>query len=61
MKYRKYDIVKNNNLYIANSWINEYPYLISSSLDTLKQQIDNEIKQLKQKKEIDDAVNWCFE
>lgn len=50
MKYRKYDIVKNNNLYIANSWLNEYPYLISSSLDTLKQQIDNEIKQLKQAK-----------
>lgn len=50
MKYRKYDIVKNDSFYIANSWLNSYPYLISSSLDNLKQQIDNEIKQLKQVK-----------
>ena len=50
MKYRKYDIIKNNNLYIANSWLNEYPYLISSNLDDIKKQIDNEIKQLKQVK-----------
>jgi hypothetical protein len=50
MKYRKYDIIKNNDLFIANSWVNSYPYLISSNLDILKQQIDNEIKQLKLEK-----------
>jgi hypothetical protein len=54
MKYRKYDIVKNDNFYIANSFnsngysSNGIYYLISNSLDNLKQQIDNEIKQLKQ-------------
>ena len=50
MKYRKYDIVKNNNLFIANSWLDSYPYLVSSTVDGLKKQIDNEIKQLKQVK-----------
>jgi len=54
MKYRKYDIVKNDNFYIANSFNNNgyssqgIYYLISSNLDDIKKQIDNEIKQLKQ-------------
>jgi len=53
MKYRKYDILKNDNLYIANSFANNaYLYLISSDLDDIKKQIDNEIKQLKQAKTI---------
>ena len=56
MKYRKYDIVKNDNFYIANSFNNNgyssqgIYYLISSNLDDIKKQIDNEIKQLKQAK-----------
>lgn len=56
MKYRQYDIVKNDSFYIANSLNNNgyssngIYYLISSTIDGLKQQIDNEIKQLKQVK-----------
>lgn len=56
MKYRKYDIVKNDSFYIANSFANNgyssqgIYYLISSNLDDIKKQIDNEIKQLKQAK-----------
>ena len=56
MKYRKYDILKNDSFYIANSFANNgylsqgIYYLISSDLDNIKKQIDNEIKQLKQAK-----------
>ena len=49
MKYRKYDILKNDNLYIANSFANNgYLYLISSDINDIKKQIDNELKELKQ-------------
>jgi len=53
MKYRKYDIIENNGFYIANSFNNNgylsdgIYYLLSTSLDEIKKQIDNEIKQLK--------------
>ena len=56
MKYRKYDILKNDSFYIANSFANNgylsqgIYYLISSDLDDIKKQIDKEIKQLKKAK-----------
>ena len=56
MKYRKYDIIKNDSFYIANSFANNgylsqgIYYLISSKLEDIKKQIDNELKQLKQDK-----------
>lgn len=58
MKYRQYDIIQNNGFYIANSFNNNgyssdgIYYLIETSLDRLKQQIDNEIKQLKESQTI---------